>query len=245
MATLGKIEAVLFDLDETLLHQSRSFDALLLDCAQEFEADLGPATPKQFLSAFWPHSADMWHMMVDGVLPGNTARRYAFRNTLRELGANLDIDAALCKLADTRIVDAGALFEDVLEVLAQLRAAGKPIGIVTNGYTDVQRRKIERHGLGAYVDFILVSEEAGAHKPAPAIFEQAIDKAGTSPEASLFVGDLLQTDILGADTAGLKTVHIDPKGRGDAQRAERADLPIPNHTITTLTELLPLLGLHP
>ncbi len=241
--TLHGIEAVFFDLDETLIEQGCTFDALLVDTARGFAGRLGSVAPEAFAAAFWPHAIDMWHMMIEGALPGNVARRYSFRNTLRELGLDLGLDAPLCAAADQHIVGASTLFDDALPVLSGLRDAGLAVGIVTNGYAEIQHGKIARHGLDAYADFVLVSEEAGSHKPDTGIFHQAIARAGARPGNAVFVGDLLGTDILGALNAGLHAVLFDPHGRAEKQRREHPGLPDPTCTIETHPQLLPLLGL--
>ena len=80
-----------------------------------------------------------------------------------------------------------------------------------NGYTAMQSRKIRYHRLADLVDFVLISEEAGVHKPDKAIFDLALGKARVTAKQSLFVGDTPSTDIEGARNAGLHAALIDPR----------------------------------
>ena len=86
--------------------------------------------------------------------------------------------------------------------------ADRPIGIVTNGPTEVQRAKLELLGIDRLVDFVLVSEEFGVAKPDPAIFREALRLAGVKPEEAIFVGDSVEFDMAGARAAGIPTVWV-------------------------------------
>ncbi len=102
------------------------------------------------------------------------------------------------------------MFDDALSTIERLRSVGLHIGIVTNGYTAMQSRKIHHHRLATLVDFVLISEEVGVHKPEKAIFDLALGKAEATAQQSLFVGDTPTSDIDGARNAGLHAVLMDP-----------------------------------
>ncbi len=234
---LTGIKAVLFDLDETLIHNTVPFEEVARELYAAFQNDLDHVSADEFWETLWGKAVDMWFMMYDGVLPGDEARRYTFINTLRALGADLDLAPAMLEAADARMVASTHLMEDARPVLGRLREAGFRLGVVTNGYATMQRKKIAYHELGDCVDFVLVSEEVGAHKPAPDIFEAAINRAGCDPENVLFVGDTADTDLEGACNAGVEAVLIDY----DGSRAHHAGGG--TRYIRRLGELLPLLGL--
>lgn len=98
-----------------------------------------------------------------------------------------------------------------VEGLRELRAAGVPVGIVTNGGTANQRRKVERSGLSELVDGCFVSEAMGVRKPEPGIFEIAARSLGIGPVQSWFVGDHPIFDICGSRALGFQTIWL----RGD------------------------------
>jgi putative hydrolase of the HAD superfamily len=105
-------------------------------------------------------------------------------------------------------------------VLAQLRADGWRLGILTNGWPATQRAKVEALGLESRVDAVLYAEEhAPGGKPSRAAFDAALNALGAPSERSVvFVGDDLVNDIQGARAAGLLTIRV--AGRG-ARRAEQ------------------------
>jgi putative hydrolase of the HAD superfamily len=87
---------------------------------------------------------------------------------------------------------------------------------------------LARLGLAPMLDGLLTSAEAGARKPSPAIFEQALRIAGASPEHSVHVGDSIEEDIDGARRAGIEPILI----RRDGTRG-----PPGVRTIASLAEL--------
>jgi len=238
MAIPTPIKAVLFDMDETLLSHARNFRELTVDLFGPFEDQLSDVPYEKFAKVLWPKAIDMWHMMYDGVLPGSIARRYTITNTLRHLEADLALAEPMMNLWDELFVTNTSMMPDAEAVLSQLRNDGIRLGIVTNGYSEVQHRKISHHQLELMVDFVLVSEDAKSHKPDPGIFQQALTLAGTDPGATMFVGDMPQTDIEGALATGMIPVLIDPK---DTHSKGLPDHREPRYRIRALQELLKLL----
>src|SRR5262249_53290844 len=110
-----------------------------------------------------------------------------------------------------RMPELAACRPEDLDALRQLRQAGWRIGIVTNGMTDNQTGKIGRTGLAALVDGWCVSEEAGARKPDPKIFQLAAQRCGASVDhGGWMVGDNPVLDIAGGHAAGLRTIWVPP-----------------------------------
>jgi putative hydrolase of the HAD superfamily len=233
------IKSVLFDMDETLLSHARDFRALTADLFTQFQDRLNGVEYDRFAKTLWPKAVDMWFMMYDGVLPGAVARRYTITNTLRQLEADLELTGPMMKVWDELFVTNTSLMPGAESVLAELRGAGIRTGIVTNGYSEVQHGKIRYHGLEPQVDFVLVSEDAGSHKPHHGIFEQALEQAGTQPEQTVFVGDTPHTDIEGARAIGMIPVLIDPK---DNHKDNLPDHQTPDLRIKELNELLALVN---
>ena len=96
------------------------------------------------------------------------------------------------------------LFEGVEACLHALQGRFK-IGAITNGNADV-----EYIGIGRYFDFVITSADAGASKPAAAIFEAALDAAEVEAASAVHVGDDPQRDVLGAAAVGMRTIWFNP-----------------------------------
>jgi len=97
--------------------------------------------------------------------------------------------------------------EGMQEVLG--RVAGRlPLGLLTNGPSDIQRLKLDQAGLSDTFDTVVVSGEVGVGKPTPAVFDLVLDRLGARAEHSVMVGDSWERDIVGALGAGLTAVWI-------------------------------------
>lgn len=95
---------------------------------------------------------------------------------------------------------------EVVEILSR----NCRLHIITNGFQEVQHEKIAFSGLASFFHTITTSDEAGALKPEPAIFELALSKAGAKKQESLMIGDDYVPDILGARSFGIDQVFYNP-----------------------------------
>lgn len=100
------------------------------------------------------------------------------------------------------------LFEETMDVLIKLKEKNYKIGIITNGESILQHRKIELVGIDKYLDAVIVSEDVNIRKPNPEIFEMMAQKLNLKCEECCMVGDTFSTDILGAIKSGMDYVTI-------------------------------------
>lgn len=83
-----------------------------------------------------------------------------------------------------------------------------PIGLVTNGSSDLQRLKLDQAGLTSAFEEVVVSGEVGVGKPTPAVFELVLDRMGAAPHGSVMVGDSWERDVEGALSVGMTACWI-------------------------------------
>jgi putative hydrolase of the HAD superfamily len=98
---------------------------------------------------------------------------------------------------------------DAHDALRRLRRAGLKLGVVSNSDGRVEEALIAA-GLRPYFDVVVDSTLAGVEKPHPAIFRAALDALGLTPAEALYVGDLYEVDVLGANAAGIPAVLLVP-----------------------------------
>ncbi|MFT3751772.1 MAG: HAD-IA family hydrolase [Paludibacter sp.] len=85
-----------------------------------------------------------------------------------------------------------------------------PLTIVSNGFTEVQYKKIRSANLEHYFSHIVLSEEAKALKPDKGIFEYALKLNNATPGETIMIGDSYEADIIGAQNAGIDQVYFNP-----------------------------------
>ncbi|RME99559.1 MAG: HAD family hydrolase [Chloroflexi bacterium] len=229
------ITTVIFDMDGTLIEHTWQLSKICNVLFEQFANQLSPVTQDEFFDCYWVKSTDLWYMMVDGVIDGETAARYGYANTLRTLGQDPSLAQAMLDAWRALVLEEAVPFSDTFSVLA---AVGKKYatGILTNGFTVLQRLKINKYQLADYVDVTLVSEEAGYHKPDPRVFDEMLKRMGQPrPEETLYIGDNLTTDISGALAAGITPIFMNPKND--------ANPPDGVLKITQLSQLLEILRL--
>ncbi len=229
---------VLFDLDNTLCDYFGS-SRLALTVAMEMVAERYPVVDLDRLRRdYFRVQREAQDLAGGPTLFAGLERQERFAAALAQHGVQDDtLSAALAALYEERLVAGLALFPEAQAVLDQL-APHFTLGLLTNGIGSMQRRKLEVLNIAQYFRMTVISEEAGFAKPDPRIFQRALNLAGVSPEAAIFVGDTLDLDVAGARAAGVTAVWINRRGR-EADPAQ----PTPDHVIADLLGLLPLLDL--
>ncbi len=230
MIDVSPVKAILFDMDGTLIKHTWQYEEITSALFDRFAGALSPLTRTEFYEVFWAKNVDMWYMMIDGAVDGDTAQRYSYINTLRALGQAPALADEMVATWVSLVLDEASPFDDTFSVLDTLRRR-YTLGIVTNGFSTMQRAKINHYQLDDHVDFSMVSEEVGFHKPDARIFEAALRQAGNiAPHQAVFIGDNLDTDISGAVNSGIQPVWV----QGNAGEHPPAGVA----TIRRLTELL-------
>lgn len=119
-------------------------------------------------------------------------------------------------------------FDDVFPTLTRLQI---PLGVITNGNNEQQRRKLERTGLTRLFTTVVTSDELGIAKPDPRIFAEACRRGGVEPASAVFIGDTWSADVEGSLAAGLRPIWL--RRRPRTTPAVRAEVT----TIETLVDL--------
>lgn len=125
---------------------------------------------------------------------------------------------------------------DVAPTLARFRDRGLKLAIVSNTFIPgfVLDRHLDLHGLLEFFPVRIYSSEIGFRKPDRRIFQAALHATGVRPDETIFVGDLVRTDIRGARRMGICSVLRQPKA---ASRTHR----VADHVVRRISELYPML----
>jgi len=228
------IKHIFFDLDRTLWDfEANSHQTLLELCIAYDLAEKGISDYEAFIKNYKAHNERLWDLYRVDKISQQDLRRERFQRALAdynindtELATNIGEDyVAICPKKNK-------LFPHTIEVLKYLSKKYK-LHIITNGFHEVQHIKLQHAGLTSYFNEIITSEQMGVKKPNPKIFNYALQKANTSAEESIMIGDDLEVDVLGAEKVGIQGVFFNPN-----KIKHNEDIV---HEIFCLSELLALL----
>ncbi len=186
------VEAVLFDLDDTLLDGDAAWrsgmDRLLVRCPWVERA----AAFRAWEAAFREH----FPRYLAGALTFEESRVARIRSWAERVPVTVEAGAELSWFGDYLAGhEAGWIaFDDVASCLSALGSLR--LGVITNGDGDQQRAKLAALGLGPVFEVVIASGDAGCAKPDPRIFDLAAARLGLPPGRCLFVGDRRDTDAL-------------------------------------------------
>jgi putative hydrolase of the HAD superfamily len=208
------IRTVFFDFDGTLVfHEPDSFDMISAFCT-EIGQPLSPEAERRGRRTRHEYFVDpVIRDEFDSLGPGEFWQHFN-RYLLKAVGINGNLDD-LAEHVSSSIANVDmtySLSEDGRHTLAELRARGYGLGLITN-------RESAEHFYGLLdelelrecFDLTLASGELGIHKPDPGIFLAALERAGATAEESIYVGDNYWADVVGARRAGVTPVLLDPQ----------------------------------
>lgn len=224
--------AVLFDLDDTLHDDSLAYvtaaEAVAADLSREHRLD-GAALVRAYVAeaqAFWAAlGPDVFGHPLAEIRAG------MWRRALAHVGISSDALARECAAAyDRHRRGALSLWPGVRELFAQLRASDLRLGLITNGFSETHRPKLDALGLADTFDAVLIADEVRLLKPDPRIFTLAAQRLGVAAERCAMVGDRYERDVAGGMAAGMFTVWINARG-------ERPTGPAPDVEVRTIADV--------
>ncbi len=211
-------KALLLDLDDTILDSDSNADEVWLEVCREFAGSLGGVTAEEFHAAVM-HSRDWLWGDLERARRGRLDLWQARRDILTRALARLRISNSpvVEGMADRYTVireEKLKPFPGAIDTLLRLKEVGIRTGLLTNGSSESQRGKIDKHGLAEFFDHIQIEGEFGIGKPDERAFWNALDALGVSPAEAWMIGDNLDFDIHAAQQLGIYAVWVDLHGNG-------------------------------
>jgi putative hydrolase of the HAD superfamily len=164
-----------------------------------------------FYDRYWEANIDLWTRYSRGEITRDYLIVERFRRPL-SYGDGLEPTEQYCLDASDLFLDLCSskpgLVEGARELMDYLKAQGYRLHMCSNGFHEVQYKKLRSCGLDHHFDTIVLSEDAGINKPSPLFFDYAIQRTGAQQSTTLMIGDNFQTDILGAKRYGLDTAYF-------------------------------------
>ncbi len=211
MLRLQNISDLFLDFDDTLYDTHGNAVIALHELFDLLRLERYFPDPQVFYDEYWKANIDLWTRYSKGEITRDYLIVERFRRPF-SFGEGLNTDEAYCLEASDRFLDfcscKPGLVEGAKELMDYLRDKGYHMHMCSNGFHEVQYKKLRACGLYDYFDTIILSEDAGYNKPAPEYFDYAFKKSGAKKESTLMIGDNFQTDILGAKRAGLRVAYF-------------------------------------
>ena len=227
------------DFDDTLYDTHGNAVIALSETFEAFHLERWFPDPQMFYDAYWMANIDLWSRYSKGEIDRPFLIVERFRRPLSE-GKGLEVTKELCLEMSDRFLEfcssKPGVVEGAHELMDDLKRKGYRMHMTSNGFHEVQYKKLEACGLRDYFDTIILSEDAGVNKPSPLYFDYALRQSGASRETTLMIGDNLQTDILGAMNAGFDAMlfnrwNVDPNEGAQA----------PTYVVDTLRDIMTIL----
>lgn len=191
-----------------------------------------------FYRKYWETNVELWAQYAKGEIERPYLIIERFRRPL-SIGHDLDLSDRYCLEVSDKFLSLCSNKPGVVpgahELMDHLKGQGYRMHLCSNGFHEVQYKKLNACGLIGYFDTIILSEDAGANKPSSQFFDYAFQQSGARRESTLMIGDNFDTDILGAKRAGLDVLFFN-------RHPERFSPTEPvNHEVHSLQQIMAIL----
>ena len=205
-----KIQHVFFDLDHTLWDFEKNSD---LTFHKVFDKQQVQVNLQDFLTVYKPLNREFWKLYREEKISKEALRYQRLKKAFDAI--NYSISDTLIDIIAIEYIEFlphfNHLFEHTFEVLDYLKPKYQ-LHIITNGFEEIQTKKMHSSNIHHYFDKIITSESVGVKKPNPKVFEHAIQVANARIENSIMIGDSVEADIEGALKVGMKAIHCNFEG---------------------------------
>ena len=165
---------------------------------------------EQYFTFYAKRNLELWEMYGKGTISKDALTLERFQHPLIQVGVN---NAALAKEIGEQYLDllpTRTMLVPYANELLDYLYPKYPLTIVSNGFVEVQYKKLKSCLIEQYFAHIALSEEAKALKPDKHIFEYALQLNNASASETIMIGDSYESDIVGAQNAGMDQIYFNP-----------------------------------
>lgn len=212
---MGSLDAVLFDLDDTLFSTTAfarraraNAVRAMVDAGLGLSAAVVQAELDEVIAEFSSNYDNHFDMLLKRLRPDALAR----------INPALIVAAGVAAYHDTKFKDLEP-FADVVPLFDALGAAGLVRGVITHGWTVKQAEKLVRLGLVPHLDTnaVFISDQIGISKPNPKLYQTALADLKLEAPRVMYVGDNPLHDIAPPKQVGMVTVWARRGARHDIE----------------------------
>ena len=215
---MTRIKHVFFDLDHTLWDFEKNSDLTFQKLFKEYQIDLDIAV---FLDVYKPINFKYWRWYRQEKVSKEQLRYQRLKEAFDTVHFSIS-DELIDTLAIQYIElmpNFNHLFEGAIDILNYLKDKYQ-LHIITNGFQEVQDKKMKSSKIQHYFDQVITSESVGVKKPNPLIFEHALSVSKATKENSIMIGDSLEADIEGAINFGMEAIYFNPENNINSSKIQ-------------------------
>ena len=203
------ITDIFFDLDHTLWDFEKNSEITfdLIFEKHQIKIDL-----KDFMTIYKPTNFKYWNLYRRNQIDTVSLRYFRLKEVFEHLkyDANDEFINLIAKEYINFLSEQIHLFPEAKPVLEYLSSKYR-LHIITNGFEEVQHKKIKSSGIDHFFLTVTTAEGSGYKKPDKRIFDHALTKAKTKHTKSLMIGDSIEADIQGAKDFGMQAIYFGKK----------------------------------
>lgn len=227
-------KSLFIDLDDTLWDTYHNNKECLEEIYAAYRLDRCYASFEAFFAVYMPHNLQLWEQYRQGKIDRQTLILDRFLYVLRPAGIE-DTRSVLAINNDflQRTTRKTRLIPGAIELLDYLRPSYRMF-ILSNGFREVQFKKLSNSGLAPYFERMILSEDACIQKPHKGIFDFALKNTNSRRTESLMIGDSWEADMIGAYQSRIDQLWFNPEGLPPASFT-------PTYTVRSLDEIQKIL----
>lgn len=231
---MNKYKNIFIDLDDTLY----DFKGASMESFKEAYDLLGYnrffSSFEQYIELYTPRNLQLWEQYGRGEITKSELNRIRYSYPLEAVGIHdEELAAQFCREALSRIPTKNKLIPGCKELLDYLYPKYN-LYILSNGFQELQEHKMLTTGIRRYFKSLILSDHIGIYKPRRELFEHALNSTGSTVTDSIMVGDMFETDIVGAANIGLDQLFFNISGI--------KELPFtPTYEVRNLKEIMAIL----
>jgi putative hydrolase of the HAD superfamily len=208
-----RYDVLFIDLDDTLYDFTTNSTNAYREVYALMDYDRWFDDFDHYYRLYWERNRELWVLYGDNKITKEQLNAERYTYPLHAMGVP-DADAVGARFWEEsmkRLPLGKQLMPHAREVLEYLRPRYK-MYILSNGFSELQARKMQSAGIGHYFDGVVLSDDIGVNKPHRAIFEHALCVAGVTADRALMIGDNYEVDAKGAYGAGIDQVLYNTAG---------------------------------
>lgn len=229
-----KYTTILVDIDDTIWDTRNNSREAFQEIYRDQQWNNYFESFDQFYNLYLPINIQLWSLYAQGKVKKEELIVKRFMGPLSPY-FKIDEKAALALNDELlkRIGEKQGTVEDAYDLLDYLEQRYKLI-VLSNGFREIQYKKLKNSSLDKYFQHVILSDEVGANKPSRKIFDFALKTAGATSHQVMMLGDSWESDIQGAYQSGIDQIWFNPDQIAEGEFS-------PTHTVQKLKEVMDIL----